>query len=172
MMSMSFTESARRRSEPATSTRSDAGWPRRAPTTWSATVSARESRIRGAGPFSSCSASTRLRFSSTLAPNPRSPRILPPSAAARRASSESTPSSSYSRFARLAPKPGRCMTDTRPTGILARSFWAAGMSPVRSRSSSFSSSVLPIPDSSVTRPSRASWTTETDESRTVRAAVR
>ena len=58
--------------------------------------------------------------------------------------------------ARLGPKPGRCMTEISPTGNFARSFTSVGMSPVSSSASSFSSSVLPIPGSSVTRPSRAS----------------
>ena len=64
------------------------------------------------------------------------------------------------------------MTEIRPTGIFARSFTAVGMSPVSSSAISFSSSVLPMFGSSVTLPSRASCMTETDESRTVRAALR
>ena len=50
MMSRSLTESARRRSEPATSTRSLAGCARSAVSTSSAIASARESTTRGAGP--------------------------------------------------------------------------------------------------------------------------
>ena len=49
--------------------------------------------------------------------------------------------------------------------VLRRSFCADGMSPVSSSASSFSSSVLPMCGSSVTRPWRASAITETDESR-------
>ena len=95
MMSMSLAESAIRRSEPAISTRSAAGWSRSAPAICSATGSARDKRIRGAGPPpSSWSARVRSRFSSTLAPKPRSLRISPCSAAARSDSSESIPSSS------------------------------------------------------------------------------
>ena len=60
----------------------------------------------------------------------------------------------------------------RPTGIFARSLTGVGMSPVSSSASSFSSSVLPMFGSSVMRPSRASCTTDTEESRTVRAALR
>ncbi len=173
MMSMSFAVSPSRRSEPAISTRSAAGWSRSAPAICSATGSARESRIRGAGPPpSSCSASTRSRFSSTLAPKPRSERIWPASAASRSLSSESTPSSSYSSRARLGPKPGRCMTAIRPAGNFARSFTEAGMSPVSSSARSFSSSVLPMPGSSVTRPSRVRPITDTEASRTALAAVR
>ena len=173
MMSRSLTESALRRSEPATSTRSDAGCARSAPTICSAIGTARDSRIRGAGPpSSSCSARTRLRFSSAFGPNPRSPRIWPASAAARSASSESTPISSYSRRARFGPKPGRCMTDSSPLGNLARSFTAAGISPVSSSARSFSSSVLPIPGTVVTLPSRVIAMIDTDESRTALAALR
>ena len=43
------------------------------------------------------------------------------------------------------------------------------MSPVSISVSSFVSSVLPMPGSSVTRPSRTSCSTDTDASRTVRA---
>ena len=72
----------------------------------------------------------------------------------------------------LGPKPGRCITEISPTGNSARRRWAAGMSPVSSSARSFSSSVLPIPGSSVTRPARAIAITETGASRTERAAVR
>jgi hypothetical protein len=54
---------------------------------------------------------------------------------------------------------------------LARSFTAAGMSPVSSSARIFSSSVLPIPGNSVTRPSRVIASTETAASRTALAAV-
>ena len=172
MMSMSLTESAQRRSEPAASTRSAAGCARSASTTWSAVSIARESTTLRAGPSSSTSASTRRRFSSALRPNPRRPRRRPSSTAARSASSESTPISSCSRFARLGPNPGRCMTEMRPTGIRSRNFTSVGMSPVSSSASTFSSSVLPIPGRSVMRPSRASCATDTEVSRTVRAALR
>ena len=64
------------------------------------------------------------------------------------------------------------MTEISPVGNLARSFSAAGMSPVSSSARIFSSSVLPMPGSSVTRPSRASAITDTDDSRTALAAVR
>ena len=93
MMSMSLAVSPSRRSEPAISTRSAAGWSRSAPAICSATGSARESRIRGAGPPpSSCSASTRSRFSSTLRAEargscgsrpPRPPRAAPPASRRR-----------------------------------------------------------------------------------------
>ena len=64
------------------------------------------------------------------------------------------------------------MTAISPGGNFARSFCAAGMSPVSSSACSFSSSVLPMPGSSVTRPSRVSAITDTDASRTALAAVR
>ena len=113
-----------------------------------------------------------MRLSSTLAPKPRSPRMRPASAATLRLSSESTPSSSYSRRARLGPKPGSCMTEISPVGMRARSFWAAGMSPVSSSAFSFSSSVLPMPGSSVTFPWRERPMTDTEASRTALAALR
>ena len=124
--SMSFTESARRRSEPATSTRSR-GVRSRAPTTWSATGSAREQdpRRRPARRGRRGPAEVLLH----LAPNPRSPRI---------------PGRGPQGIERVDPqlvvepllpalrRSPAGMTDTRPTGIFARSFWAAGMSPVSS----------------------------------------
>ena len=95
MMSRSLTESAWRRSEPATSTCSALGCERSAPTICSAMFCARDSRIRGAGPPpSGDSASVLSSCSSTFAPKPRSSRIFCSSAAARSASRESTPSSS------------------------------------------------------------------------------
>ena len=50
---------------------------------------------------------------------------------------------------------------TSPGGKRARSFTAAGISPVSIRSVIFCSSVAPIPGSSVTRPSRVSAATDT-----------
>ena len=95
MMSMSLAVSPIRRTDPAISTRSAAGWSRSAPAICSATGIARDSRMRGAGPPpSSCSASTRSRFSSTRLPSPRILRICSASAASRSRSSESIPSSS------------------------------------------------------------------------------
>jgi hypothetical protein len=64
------------------------------------------------------------------------------------------------------------MIEIRPVGNLARSFWAAGMSPVSSNARSFSSSVRPMPGTSVTLPWRVSAITETEESRTAFAALR
>ncbi len=95
MMSRSLTESARRRSEPATSTRSLAGCARSAASTCSAIGIAFESTTRGAGPpAASWSASVCLSCSWTLSPKPLRSLIVPASTAARSASSESTPSSS------------------------------------------------------------------------------
>ena len=64
------------------------------------------------------------------------------------------------------------MTAISPAGNLARSLTADGMSPVSSSARSFSSSVLPIPGSDVTVPSRVSAMIETEASRTALAAVR
>ncbi len=93
-------------------------------------------------------------------------------AASRSFSSESTPSSECSRRARLAPRPGRRVTATRPAGNCARSRSAAGIAPVCTSARIFSCSVAPIPGSSLARPSRASAATDTEASRTLRAAVR
>ena len=79
---------------------------------------------------------------------PRRPRAAPPasrSRARRRAAR-----------ARLGPKPGRRITDAGRSGTSRAASPTAGMSPVSSSATSFSSSVLPMPGSSVTRPSRAS----------------
>ena len=64
------------------------------------------------------------------------------------------------------------MTEISPGGNLSRSFLEVGMSPVSSSALIFSSSVLPTPLSSVTRPSRDRPTTDTEDSRTALAAVR
>ena len=61
---------------------------------------------------------------------------------------------------------------TSPGGNLARSFSTAGIVPVSTSVRTFSSSVLPMPGSDVTVPSRASAATERGASRTVLAAVR
>jgi hypothetical protein len=61
---------------------------------------------------------------------------------------------------------------TSPTGNFARSFSAAGIVPVSSSATIFSSSVRPIPGSSVTFPSRVSAATDRGASRTVFAALR
>ena len=125
---------------------------------------AREHDARRRAAPSSCSASVCSSFSSTLAPNPRSPRICCRSAAARSASSESMPSSSYSRRARLGPKPGRCMTEISPAGNLRAQLDAPpGCRRSRRARAIFSSSVLPMFGSSVTRPSRASAATDTED---------
>ena len=59
------------------------------------------------------------------------------------------PSSSKSWRARLGPRPGRRVRSMSPGGNFARSFSAAGMVPVSSSARIFSSSVLPMPGSSV-----------------------
>jgi hypothetical protein len=72
----------------------------------------------------------------------------------------------------LGPEPGSRVMSTSPGGNFARSFSSAGIVPVSSRATSFSSSVLPIPGSVVTRPSRVSAATPTGASRTALAALR
>ena len=64
------------------------------------------------------------------------------------------------------------MKRTSSPGNFARSFWAAGMSPVSISAWIFSCSVLPTLRSSVARPSFASWATDTGESRMDLAASR
>jgi hypothetical protein len=68
----------------------------------------------------------------TCAPKPRSRAALPlaPRPAARRASRRRARRTA--RRARLGPKPGRCMTEISPLGILRPQLAAAGMSPVSS----------------------------------------
>ena len=61
---------------------------------------------------------------------------------------------------------------TRPTGIFAFSFSAAGISPSSSSASIFSAIVLPTPSSSSARPCRAISATEAPESRIALAALR
>ncbi len=117
------------------------------------------------------SKASRTEFSNA-SPKPRSLRRRWASAASRSPSSDAMPSSSKSLRARLGPRPGRRVRSTSPGGNFARSFSAAGIVPVSRSALSFSSSVLPIPGSSVTRPSRVSAETETGASRTAFAALR
>ena len=94
------------------------------------------------------------------------------SAASRSAASDSMPSCECSSRARLGPRPGRRVIAISPGGIFARSLSAAGIAPVVASARIFSCRVLPIPASSLARPSRASAATDTEESRTAFAAVR
>ena len=63
------------------------------------------------------------------------------------------------------------MTSIRLGGNFAFSFTAEGISPVASRASIFSASVLPTPGISVARPAAARSATETGLSRIACAAV-
>ena len=63
-----------------------------------------------------------------------------------------SPSSSKRRRAVFAPRPGTRVTSIRVGGNFAFSFTAAGISPVSSRASIFSASVLPTPGISVALP--------------------
>ena len=74
--------------------------------------------------------------------------------------------------ARFGPKPGRRVTSTRPGGYFALSFSADGIFPVSKSVRSFSSSVLPMPGSSVTRPASVSSSIDTVDSRIAFAALR
>ena len=93
-------------------------------------------------------------------------------AAVRSDSSESIPSSSNRRRARLGPRPGRRVISISPGGNFARSLTSAGISPVSASDMTFSWMIAPIPASSVARPSRASAVIETGASRTALAALR
>ncbi len=110
--------------------------------------------------------------SSALGPNPFRPRIRCSSAAARSASSESIPSSSNSRRARLGPSPASRVISITPGGNLARSLTVAGIAPSSASAMIFSWMIPPTPGSSVARPCRASSSTDTGESRTALAAFR
>ncbi len=172
MMSRSLTESAWRRAEPASSTRSDAGCARSAATICSPTFSARCSSTRCAGRSATPAASDDSTDSSNFAPKPLTSRSRCCSAAAFSICGDSIPSSVNRRRARLGPSPGRRVISSSPAGYLPRSFSSAGIVPVSSSATSFSSSVLPIPASSVTRPWRVMPATDTIASRALLAALR
>ena len=172
MMSMSLQVSAQRRAEPATSTRLAAGCSRSAAASSSAIGRTFESSSRpGPSPGSPSRSSEARTFSSAFGPRPFTSRIFSPSAAFLRSSIEAMPSSSKSSFAVFAPSPGTLVTSISVGGNFAFSFTAAGISPVASRASIFSASVLPTPGMSVALPLAASSATETGLSRIAWAAV-
>ena len=172
MMSMSLLVSAQRRTEPATSTRCAPGCSRSAAASSSAIGRTVESRRRPVpSPGSPTRSSEASTFSSAFGPSPLTWRIFSSSAAFFRSSSVATCSSSQSRRAVFGPIPGTRVTSTSVAGNFAFSFAAAGISPVSSRASIFSASVLPTPGISVARPARASSSTETGLSRIALAAV-
>ena len=171
-MSRSLTLSRRRRAEPASSTRAPGSIARSASINSSPTASARSSTTRRDGRSAAPASSAASTDSSNLAPNPLRVLSRCACAASRSACGESIASSSKSRRARLGPSPGRPVIASRPGGNRSRSFTAAGMSPVSSSARIFSSSVAPIPASSVTRPSRVSAATDTGASRIALAALR
>ena len=129
-----------------------AGWSRSAATSSSPTASAFESSMRAFGRPSAPAASAASTFSSAFLPKPGTSFSRPSSAAWRRSSSELTPSSSCSSFARLGPRPGMRVISTRPEGMRCFSLSAEGIEPVSSRASIFSAIVLPTPASSSARP--------------------
>ena len=116
-------------------------------------------------------ASAFRTFSSVFAPSPGSARSRSCSAAARRSSKVSTPSSDQSLRAVFGPRPGTCITSTRPAGSFDRSLASACRSPVSESSTILASIVPPIPESRVAFPSRASCATGTADSR-MRAEAR
>ena len=91
---------------------------------------------------------------------------------AQRLRASRSPARRTARRAFFGPRPGRRVISISPGGYFARSFSAAGIVPVSSSATSFSSSVLPIPGSEVTVPARVSAATETVASRAAFAAER
>ena len=145
MMSRSLTESARRRSEPATSTRSAAGCERSAPTICSAMFARARAGCAAPAPPSGDSASVLSSCSSTFGAEPRSSRIC--CCLGRRAQRvERVDAELVVEPPRpLGPEAGQVHHRDQPVGYLSRSFSADGMSPVSSSAWIFSSSVLPMP---------------------------
>ena len=145
-MSRSLTESAMRRARARRARRARRRDGRAAPRrsaspTCSALLSsgARRGRLGDAGgeaPRARTPRTSRRSRARRAAARSRPPR------AARRASR--CPSSSKSLRARLGPRPGSRVMSIRPGGNFARSFSAAGIVPVSSSATIFSSSVLPI----------------------------
>jgi len=72
----------------------------------------------------------------------------------------------------LGAKAGQARDRQQAGGKRSRSLTAAGISPVSISARIFSSSVAPMPASSVTRPASASAATEVGASRTTFAALR
>ena len=171
-MSRSLQVSVWRRALPAISTRSAAGCSRNADARASAMASARESSSLGFVRSSRPASRATRTDSSAFWPKPGTSRSRSFSAASRSLSSESMPSSSKSFRARFGPNPGSRVISTSPGGYFALSFCAAGISPVSNRTASFSAIVLPMPDSSVTRPALAISSTDAVESRIDLAALR
>ena len=83
-----------------------------------------------------------------------------------------TPSSVWSIRTRLGPSPGICVICTRPTGIFALSFSAAGIDPVSRSAATFSAIVFPTPARSSARPCRDISATDAPDSRMALAALR
>ena len=131
-MSRSLTLSARRRADPASSTRA-AGveLEQRADQELADRERAvehdpRTRTLRRAG------VERREHRLLELAPNPRTERSRSPSTASRSACGESIPSSSKRRAGALWAKAGRSVSATSPAGNRARSLTVAGISPVSS----------------------------------------
>ena len=149
--------SRRRRTEPASETRSAAGWARSSSATASTAGSPCPSSGR-AGALGFVRSFSALRmFSSTFGPRPVSVRSRSCSAAARSSATVVIPSSCQIRRAVFGPRPGRCMNAITSGGIRSRRLATASISPVSTIWTIFSSIVLPIPWSSFALPSSASW---------------
>ena len=120
-----------------------------------------------------CSSSALSTLSSSFGPSPRTVRRRWASAASRSACSESIAELGVQQPRALRAEAGQARDrdqarrELRPQPLAPR-----GSSPVCTSARIFSWSVLPIPGSSLARPSRASAATDTDASRTAFAAVR
>ena len=155
MMSRSLTASVRRRAEPASSTRSDAGCARSASTIPSPMSSALLSSTRAARRLAGAG---RERLEDRLLElGPEAAHVAQLLGLGRRAQAlERVDAELVVELAgALGPEAGQAreVDEARP-GIRARSFSMAGIVPVSSSASIFSSSVRPMPGSSVTLPSR------------------
>ena len=152
--SMSLQVSAQRRTEPATSTRLAAGCSRSAAASSSAIGRTLESSSRpGPSPGSPRRSSEASTFSSAFGPSPFTSRIcsrLGRCLQVLHGGDRRARRRGGARFSRRAP--GTRVTSIRVGGNFAFSFTAAGISPVSSRASIFSASVLPTPGISVARP--------------------
>ena len=139
MRSRSFVVSQRRRALPASETRSARPLASISATARRTAGNALPRRVRpvAAEAFAGPASDFRI-FSSVFAPSPGRARRRSCSAAARRSSRDSTPSSDQSFRAVLGPRPGTCITSTRPGGSFARSLASACMSSV-----STTSTILP-----------------------------
>ena len=171
MMSRSRNVSLRRRTDPASETRSASDELRIVSTTASTAGRPWPSSGRIGSAVAASSIAFRTR-SSSFAPTPPSVRRRCCSAASFSSTSVVTPSSFQMRAAVFGPRPGRRRKRTTSGGIWARRFVSAWISPSSTIWTIFSSIVLPMPPSSFALPSTASSAIDPEVSRTRLAARR